>query len=136
MHRKTVIFEMKAQNLYYVSACENVHKTIVAPISSTVQESSIYSEDKGASTTVMSERQTNMYMNERAAQEFRTLLKDVKSSGTVTDVLWWYWERKIQFPTIARFSTMIFDIPPSQAKNERDFLLLVCLKYQTVQGFR
>ena len=42
---KTVIFEIKAQFLYYVSACDNVHNPIVAHISSTVKEASIYSKD-------------------------------------------------------------------------------------------
>ena len=54
VHSKTVIFEMKAQFLDYVAACENVHNPIVAPISSTVQEVSIYSEDEGASPAVIS----------------------------------------------------------------------------------
>ena len=33
VHIKTVIFEMKDQFLDYFSACDNVHKSIVAPIS-------------------------------------------------------------------------------------------------------
>ena len=67
MHIKTVIFEMKDNFLDYVFACDNVHNYIVVPISSTVQEASIYSEDEGASPAIMSERQTNMYINERLA---------------------------------------------------------------------
>ena len=56
VHSKTVVFEMKAHFLDYVAACENVHNPIVAPISSTVQDASIYSENEGASRTFMSER--------------------------------------------------------------------------------
>ena len=37
VHINAVVFEMKAQFLDYVSACENVHNPIVAPISSTVK---------------------------------------------------------------------------------------------------
>ena len=134
VHINTVVFEMKAQFLDYVSACENVHNPIVAPISSTVQEAYIYSEDEGESPAVMSEQQTNMYMNDRLAQEFQTFWSDVKTSGKVTDVLGWYQERKLQFPMLARFATMVFPIPPSQAENRGTFLLLVCLQNQTVQG--
>ena len=47
----------------------------------------------------------------------------MKSGGSVNDVLWWYQERKIQFIMITRFATMIFSIPHSHAKNERDFSL-------------
>ena len=54
VHSKTVIFEMKAHFLEYISACENIHNPIVAPISSTVQEVSIYPEDEGASPAVIS----------------------------------------------------------------------------------
>ena len=71
----------------------------------------------------MSERQTNIYMNDRVAQEFRTFGSAVKAGRTVTDILGWYQERKLHFPMLARFATMIFAIPPSQAKNERDFSL-------------
>ena len=113
MHSNTVIFEMKAHFLDYVATCENVHNPIVVPISSTVQEVSIYSEDKGAIPTVIPEQQTNMYMNERVAQEFRMFWAAVKASGTVTNVLGWYQEIKLQFPMLARFATMIFAIPPS-----------------------
>ena len=55
VHSKTVIFEIKAHFLYYVAACENAHNPIVAPIISTVQEVSIYSEDELESPAVMSE---------------------------------------------------------------------------------
>ena len=123
VHIKTVIFEMKDKFLDYVFACENLQNYIVVPISSTVQEASIYSEDEGASPAIMPERQTNLYIDERLAQEFRTFLEAAKESGTVKDFLGWYQERKLQFPMLTRFSTMIFDIPPSQAKNERDFSL-------------
>ena len=68
VHSKTVIFEMKYHFLDYVATCDNVHNHIVKLISSTLQEVSIYSEDEGASTAVMSEQQTSMYMNERVAQ--------------------------------------------------------------------
>ena len=114
---------MKAHVLDYVAACENVHNTIAAPISSTVQEVPIYSKDYVSSTAAMSEQQTNMYMNERVAQEFRMFWAAVKASGTVTNVLGWYQEIKLQFPMLARFATMIFSIPPSWAENERDFSL-------------
>ena len=67
VHSKTVIFEMKDQFLDYFSTCENVHNPIVVTISSTVQEVFIYSEDEGASTAVILDQQTNMYMNERVA---------------------------------------------------------------------
>ena len=70
MHSNTMIFEMKDHFLDYVVACENVSNPIVAPIGSTVQEASIYSEKDGASRTFTSKRQTNMYMNERMAQDF------------------------------------------------------------------
>ena len=123
MHSKTVIFEMKAHFLDYVSPCENVHNPIVAPTSSTIQEVYIYSGDEVASTAVMLEQQNNMYMNERVAQEFRKFWADVKASGTVNDVLGWYQEIKLQFTILARFATMIFDIPTSQTENERDFSL-------------
>ena len=83
---------MKAHFLDYVATCNNVHNHIVAPIRSTVQEASIYSDDEGASQTFMSEQQTSMYMNERVAQEFWVFWTDVKASGTVTDVLGWYQE--------------------------------------------
>ena len=43
VHSNTVTFDMKAYFLDYVAACENVHNPIVAPISSTLQEISIYS---------------------------------------------------------------------------------------------
>ena len=81
---------MKAHFLYYVAACENVQNPIVAPISSTVQEVSIYPEDGVSITAVMSEQQTNIYMNDRISQEFRTFWAAVKASGTVTNVLGWY----------------------------------------------
>ena len=81
---------MKAHFLDYLSACENVNNPIVEPISSTVQEVSIYSENEGASPAVMSEHQTNMYINERVALEFRTFRAAVKASGEVTNVLGWY----------------------------------------------
>ena len=68
VHIKTVILEMKAHFLDYVSACENMHSPIFAPINSTLQEVSIYLEYEGASPSVISEQQTNMYMNERVAQ--------------------------------------------------------------------
>ena len=71
----------------------------------------------------MSEQQTNMCMNDRVGQEFRTFRTSVNSIGKVTNILEWYQERKLQFTMLAWFSTLIFDIPPSQAKNERDFSL-------------
>ena len=52
----------------------------------------------------------------------------MKESGTVTDALGWYQERKLQFTMLARFSTIIFSIPPSQAENESDFSLAVVFK--------
>ena len=64
-----------------------------------------------------------MYINERVAQDFWTFRAAMKASGTVTNVLGWYQERKLQFPILARFDTIIFAILPSQAKNERDFSL-------------
>ena len=70
VHSKTVIFEMKYHFLDYVATCENMHNPIVAPIILAIQEASIYSDDEGACPVFMSERQTNMYMNERLAQEF------------------------------------------------------------------
>ena len=71
----------------------------------------------------MSEHQTNMYMNERVAQDFRTLRAVVKESGTVTNVLGWYQEIKLHFFMLAWFFMTSFAILPSQAKNERDFSL-------------
>ena len=71
----------------------------------------------------MSEQKTNMYMNQRVSQDFWAFRSAVKASGTVTDVLGWYQERKLQFPMLARFSTMIFSIPPSQAEYQREFFL-------------
>ena len=59
----TIIFEMKDHFLDYVTACENVHNPIVAPISSTVKDAYIYSEDEVSSTAVMLERKNNMYYN-------------------------------------------------------------------------
>ena len=47
----------------------------------------------------------------------------MKAIGTVIGVLGWYQERQLQFPMLARFSTMIFAIPPSPTKNERGFYL-------------
>ena len=47
----------------------------------------------------------------------------MKEIGKVTNVLGWYQERQLQFPVLARFGTMVFAIPPSQAENERDFSL-------------
>ena len=90
VHSKTVIFEIKAHFLDYVTACENVHNPIVVPIGWTVKEASIYSDYEGASRTFMPERQNNMYMNERVAQEFRTFWAALKASGTVAVVLGWY----------------------------------------------
>ena len=87
VHCKTVIFETKAHFLDYVAACENVRNPIFAPISSTVQEASIYSYDEGEIFNFMSQRQTNINMNERVAQQFRTFRAAVKASGTVTNVL-------------------------------------------------
>ena len=81
---------MKGHFLDYLSACENVNNPIVAPISSTLQEVSIYSEDEGTSPAVMSYHHTNMYMNERVALEFQTCWAAVKASGAVTNVLGWY----------------------------------------------
>ena len=80
---------------------------------------SIYPEDEGAIPAVMSDQKTNMYMNERVNQEFWTFWEAVKSCGTVTNFLSWYQERKLQFPMLVRFDTMIFAISPAQAKNER-----------------
>ena len=71
----------------------------------------------------MLERQTNMYMNEMKYQDFRNFISATKASVKVTNVIGWYQERKLQFSILARFATMIFDILPSQAKNERDFYL-------------
>ena len=51
---------------------------------------SIYSEYEGASPAVMPEQQTNMYINERVAQEFLKFWEAVKASVEVTDVLGWY----------------------------------------------
>ena len=90
VHSKTVIFEMKAHFLDYVATCGNVQNRIVALRSSTVQDVSIYSEYEGASRTFISEQQTNIYMNERVAREFRTFWADLKSIGALTDVLEWY----------------------------------------------
>ena len=53
VHSKTVIFEIKDHFLYYVADCENMYNPIIAPISSTLQEASIYSDDGGASRTFM-----------------------------------------------------------------------------------
>ena len=58
-----------------------------------------------------------MYMNERVDQELYTFWEAVRENGTVTDVIRWYQERKIQFPMIVRFATMIFSILHSQAEN-------------------
>ena len=118
---------MKANFLDYVAAFEDVHNPTVAPRISTVQEAYIYSYNEGTSHTFMLERQTDMYMNERLAQEFLTFQASVKSSGTATNVLWWYQEIQLQFHMLALLSTMIFDILHSQAENERGFLFLVCL---------
>ena len=100
-----------------------MHNPIVAPISSTAREVTIYSEGEGASPVVMSEHQTSIYMNDRVAREFRTFRAAVKVSGAVTDVLGLYQERKIHFFMLAQFATRIFDISPSRAENERDFFL-------------
>ena len=62
-------------------------------------------------------------MNERVDQEFWTFRAAVKASRKVTNVLGWHQERKTQFTMLARFATMIFDIPPSRAENEKDFSL-------------
>ena len=62
-------------------------------------------------------------MNEGVAQQFWTFRSSVKASGAVTNVLGCYQERKLQFPRLARFATMICAILPSQAENERDFSL-------------
>ena len=64
-----------------------------------------------------------MFMNERVSQKFGNFGGYLKGSGTLTDVLGWYHERQLQFPMLARFSTVNFDILPSQAENERDFSL-------------
>ena len=63
----------------------------------------------------------NMYMNERLDQEFWTFRSSVKASGTVTDVLGWYQDRKFQFPMLVQFATMVFVILSSQVENERVF---------------
>ena len=123
MHSKTVIFETKDKSLDYVTACKNMHIHIVAPRSSPVKEAFIYPEDEGANHTFILERKTSMYINDRVAKEFRTLQADVKSSGTVNNVLGWYQERKAQFPILVQFSNIIFVIMPSQDKNEREFYL-------------
>ena len=122
VHIQTVIFEMKAHFLYYFTACENVHNPIVSPISSTVQEASIYSEDEVASPTVMSEHQTNIYMNERVSQEFRTFQEAVNSSWTLTDFLGWYQGKKSSF-SCSRILIFCLHRP----KMRGTFLLLVCL---------
>ena len=44
----------------------------------------------------------------------------MNASGTVTNVLRWCQEIKLQFPMLARFSTMMFAIPPSKAENKRE----------------
>ena len=90
VHSKNVIFEMKSHLLYYFASFKNLHNPIVEQISSTVQEASIHSDDEGTSCTFMYQKQTNMYMNERLAQEFRAFWEAMKASGTVTDVLGWY----------------------------------------------
>ena len=52
------------------------------------------------------------------AQEFQNFWAAVKASGTVTNILGWYQEIKLQFSMLARFAIMIFAFPPSQAENE------------------
>ena len=71
----------------------------------------------------MLDQQTNMYTNESVAQEFRTFWESVKAIGTVNKVLGWYQKTKLQSTMLALFTTMVFDIPPSQGENERDFSL-------------
>ena len=60
----------------------------------------------------MSERQTDMYINERLAQELWTFKAAVNASGAVTYVLGWYQEIQLHFSMLVRFATIIFDIPP------------------------
>ena len=84
----------------------------------------MYSDSEGASFTFMSEQQTNMCMNDRVGQEFRTFRTSVNSIGKVTNILGWYQERQLQFTILAWFSTLIFDIPPSQAENEIGFSIV------------
>ena len=82
----------------------------------------------------MLERQTNVYTNERVAQEFRTFREAVKESGTVKNVLGGYQKRKLQFTILGRFATIIFLFYLHRPKMRANFLLMMFLQDQTMQG--